>query len=134
MEKEDVKRVKRGKMKLPKREIKFRAWNKRENKMISHFHKTDDFGAVLHDRDDWEHIILMQYTGLKDKKGKEIYEGDIVEIQVPVLGTDRKPVIWYKERWTLKEYEGTLPFSNEIATFEIIGNIFDNPELLKKKK
>lgn len=53
------------------REIKFRAWHKNNNKMRY------DVTTDLLDRD---YLEFMQYTGLKDKKGKEIYEGDIVDI------------------------------------------------------
>lgn len=66
--------------------------------------------------DEW--FILMQYTWLKDKNGKEIYEGDVVYIA------------WYGN------YEGVFPFielynaSNEDDIGNIIGNIYENPELL----
>jgi uncharacterized phage protein (TIGR01671 family) len=77
-------------------------------------------------------IELMQYTGLKDKNGKEIYKGDIVEIN---CGT-------YKDNAVVNFIDGTFTthdrgFEPDIMPpekdMEIIGNIYENPELLKAK-
>ena len=87
--------------------------------------------------------ILQQYTELKDKNGKEIYEGDIVKFR-----NGRKDVIakvWYfAPTWMLADYtSGKLNGSFEMADFgrgreidelEVIGNIYQNPELLERKK
>ena len=63
------------------REIKFRAWDLVHKKMIQV--KSLEFGVgITHQNDDMGDIdgyLLMQYTGLKDKNGKEIYDGDIVQ-------------------------------------------------------
>lgn len=81
---------------------------------------------------DW---VLMQYTGLKDKNGKEIYEDDIVLINA--FGKQHTTPVIYKEgvfgtQW--KEYTTTstvLKITNWFTSIEVIGNIYENPELLK---
>ena len=65
------------------REIKFKAWNKKEEKMLNRFEITQDGCIGYTDMFQTYHplpeAVLIQYTGLKDKNKKEIYEGDIVE-------------------------------------------------------
>jgi len=74
-----------------------------------------------------EQVILMQYTGLHDKNGKEIFEGDIVVPFYTVAGYGSKQVV----RWGIGAWE---PFngncdSDHTDRYEIIGNIHQNPEL-----
>jgi uncharacterized phage protein (TIGR01671 family) len=113
------------------REIKFRAWRKRDNGELEMFYSDD-----VSDADTWDAKLcyffdvgfyddepVMQFTGLKDKNGKEIYEGDILYGGHP-LGMETRVVEWENEC-----AEFTTPGFEEDYT--IIGNIYENPELLK---
>jgi len=136
------------------REIKFRAWFKNNNKMwswesiVKQKWSVDYLsGAISHS------AIIMQYTGLKDNNGKEIYEGDIVNYvnkeYVKSLGfLEQSEVFWdgsatgYYILWGKKEYGSSKDeythylLGNGIGAIDdgvkIIGNIYENPELLKK--
>lgn len=83
-----------------------------------------------------EDFILMQYTGLKDKNGKEIYEGDILNNgngPVYVFWNENYQAFWvgYDSEESEKQYyASTSDFCTEAD--EIIGNIYENPELLKR--
>jgi hypothetical protein len=107
--------------------IKFRAWDKVNKHIISwkDFQELDyPFTLFAHIEDyQWE---LMQYTGLKDKNGKEIYEGDIVR-----QGETITSIIWESPGFIMEK--PTL-VSEKIKPIEIIGNIYENPELLKEEK
>ena len=127
------------------REIKFRCWDT-ENKQMLKVQELDFedtfYGGRLsirvdmyNDYFDIEDMILMQYTGLKDKNGKEIYEGDIV-----IVFTNKKwrigKIIYEHSGFTIdvtnnKELEYGRTSIIESLT-EVIGNIYDNPELLEK--
>ena len=81
---------------------------------------------------------LMQYTGLKDKNEKEIYEGDIVNILDENTNEDESYVVKYSDidgRYEL-EGEGYILHFGNIFSYqcEIIGNIYDNPELLESEE
>ena len=82
-------------------------------------------------------IKLMQYTGLKDKNGKEIYEGDIVAEKGHYVKSDRLVYqkIQWKENyscWLRGEYQRLTPKNIKTYQIEVIGNIYDNPDLLKE--
>ena len=126
------------------REIKFRAWDKDRGKMC-HFGLFDLDGHYSYV--DYYRIPdecpVMQYTGLKDKNGKEIYEGDIVEFGE--VGDRVKKEIVFEESGfiTVNPYEDgpgfipTLGFfledDDEGYNIIVIGNIYENSELLEKK-
>lgn len=74
---------------------------------------------------------VVQYTGLKDKNGKEIYEGDIIKHDYYV---DAQEIKFNERLITYKCYPADvfiLKVDEEQENFEIIGNIYENPELLK---
>jgi hypothetical protein len=133
------------------REIKFRLWDKAESVMvldpltlwelIAKFRWGE---ALLHNNKDWidgdghphkglthvyfgdnPHLVVMQYTGLKDKNGKEIYEGDVVAYPEAVV-PHNMVVEWGDYLWE--------PFFDVYwKKVEVIGNVYENPDLLEGK-
>lgn len=127
------------------REFKFRSFCKDTNQMLYEVQKNyngciDDFIAMLSLNDEYE---IMQYTGKKDLNGKDIYEGDIVkcysrEKWAIETGVDSKlvlygtgEVVWFESEcgFGIKGQDPT--FLGWYECFEIIGNIYENQELLK---
>ena len=127
------------------REIKFRAWNKETDKMMypddsdSYFELTDAGLNVLDltqepDNLGFSHfdVDIQQYTGLKDKNGVEIYEGDVLSG-------------WIQSHWHSGEdkFEEVVKYDEKTASYNfpaievrhgdlrVIGNIYENPELLE---
>lgn len=130
------------------REIKFRAWDKLNRLMIRSFAISSETGSVwnviLPPGETWEEKIitddrsyeLMQYTGLKDKNGKEIYEGDIVKNDGYFLIKWSLQVRWKVGLgWVFGEDWPCIPLYDvgNIQMIEVIGNIYENPELLSEK-
>jgi uncharacterized phage protein (TIGR01671 family) len=120
------------------REIKFRAWNGIEfyNPILSE-------GLVFENYREFEDFCpaddpLMQYTGLKDKNGKEIYEGNIVLAYNPNLDDEKEvnEVIFDKGCFKLHSNKSNvidIPIgSYKQRELEAIGNIYENPNLLEK--
>lgn len=130
------------------RELKFRAWDTEAKCYVKDPILTDNFGQVYEVCEEASNkrgtclithkpnVILEQYTGLKDKNGKEIYEGDIFEDD---YNGGYEVVKWIDERAAFclcyMGYERDVEefytrYTNEM---EVIGNIHENPELLEEK-
>lgn len=115
------------------RDIKYRAWIAEVGQMVfsEEFEKLGDFFNDIYplkrDRDD-----LMDFTGLQDSKGVAIYEHDIFKSEDD--DDSNGLVIWDKDGWYIqwsKTYKE--PFSDYyIEHFEVIGNLYQNPELINQ--
>lgn len=125
------------------REIKFRAWDK-ELKNWADYAIAYDRLSFLDENTGWwktdkegERFILCQYTGLKDNEDREIYEGDIVKA---VVFSKWIGVAKYSDKNQAfvfecidKNYRGNIVFMSQFDQgFKILGNIYENPELLKE--
>jgi uncharacterized phage protein (TIGR01671 family) len=130
-----------------KREIKFKIYNPlRKSMHIPCKIAINLNGKVFPDCDNWrdfteecEQLILMQYTGLKDKNGKEIYEGDICLINIwfgELYSKGKLPIVFKKGIFGYELYcgSGDYQMMELDGHEEIIGNIYENPELLERKR
>lgn len=132
--------------------MKFRAWNTALNKMYydvginpfaKDYHVFDKDGAI---NDMYGSMpTLMPYTGLTDKNGKEIYEGDVVKILYTDWGSQDNFQIGYvtykapafeidfgiHKKYGTREF-GSMNYGTH-GWIEVIGNIYENPELMSPK-
>ena len=126
---------------LMNREIKFRAWHNNAKKYMSElclYLDTGELGDVsecFHNLENKEDYVLEQFTGLTDKNGKEIYEGDIIKAIYPNAQFANEAeqitvVKWAYDRWAFNNKTAGFYFSSLLYP-EVIGNIHENPELLK---
>ena len=140
------------------REIKFRAWHKHWKCMLrvramtfnnnETKHPTEVYAVMTIDQDGNlednnypDNIILLQYIGLKDRHGKEICEGDIFNFHSSEEWKGTEPdnpciVFWSSDLSAFMFYVGKLEMSTLLPpsdSIEIIGNIYENPDLLKKR-
>lgn len=124
------------------REIKFRAWDLKTKTM----HTVENINFCGRETVTVQYnpvkkicldsVLLMQYTGAKDKNGVEIYEGDIIRHQSGKYGTD------FEIKWspilcgfTAMQIESGHPSpqlnQGTMSYFEVVGNIYENPELVE---
>jgi len=133
------------------REIKFKAWDIKNGKMVAGKYftiSTFDTGraAIILISDEFlkphsdDEYKLIQYTGLKDENDKEIYEGDIVKY-IDDSDTEQIGVIIFSDiifAYIAEAINGDEEGNNDIQLYkydsiEVIGNKFENPELLEEK-
>jgi uncharacterized phage protein (TIGR01671 family) len=133
------------------REIKFRAWDKRNKEMVFNVAITWESNVIKHIpyNDSWmdTSLIPMQYTGLKDKNGKDIFEGDylkcgksICEIKYGHFNVFDPTVIdeyvdaigFYFEDYIKSKTKEAFgkPYKSNPDWYEVVGNIYENPGLL----
>jgi uncharacterized phage protein (TIGR01671 family) len=109
------------------REIKFRAWGSTSKSMIPWQDLRQNLSLAF-EQAKRDAIILMQFTGLKDKNGKEIYHGDCLSADghfFVVKWDDRAAAFRFVD--DAGNSESPLNYDH----IEVIGNIYENPELLK---
>lgn len=144
------------------REIKFRAWNSKDNEMImpnrgNYVLELDGVCSFVQWGEKYfrgmPELILLQFTGLKDKNGKNIYEGDIVKVKNPygrkrfsklypkyLNGVVKNDKGWnfyigvrelVKEEFGFQEVQHLNPSEEDM---EVLGNIYENKELSKENE
>ena len=133
------------------RENKFRAWDKRRKRMVEvtsiNFRDGTIQGETRHavNREVYlDDIVLMQYTGLKDKNGVEICEGDLLNMHYLNESVVKGKVVTVKmgmtydsDGWKHGRTYGWVAGNNSLADVapyaEVLGNIYENPELLEEE-
>ena len=113
-----------------------------------YYAKSGENHFILLDTDNEDNYSIVdpetvgQYTGLKDKNGKRIFEGDIVQWKDENFNNYTSVVEWCGEKWNYPAFDlakhdyecNGLQYVHEDCIIEVIGTIYDNPELLEEKK
>lgn len=130
------------------RKIRFRAWDGKRMHLFDNFHETLSYNDISgwnvapnevdykgewlcgESQDKTPDFVLMQFTGLLDYDDKEIYEGDIVEYRYRESDIESRVgvVEWYRGEYRIDTHD----VLGAIYPEKILGNIYENPELLKE--
>jgi uncharacterized phage protein (TIGR01671 family) len=122
------------------RSIKFRAWIVKDKEWLNDFSVSTD-GEIVNESNwmmDPEKVILMQSTGLTDKNGKDIFEGDVLGGFFEngfIKWCDKCKALQYSASGFCFACEGDVHWYELVedeGTLEVIGNVYENPELLEK--
>ena len=113
------------------REIKFRAWDNAKKRFI-YFTLEEVISARVIDLH--KKMEICQFTGLKDMNGRDIYEGDIIKINIGGYWQNQLEVVkwdWYGWQPFIDGLEDKYYFIKEC---EVVGNIYENPDLIQEGK
>lgn len=133
------------------RELKFRAWDKGINKWLCHYESIGGFDLMgecvlfgewakeLPSMERWDDVIIMQFTGLKDKNGKQLYDQDIIQTDQGTLfiiefnQQEMQWVLYQTNDGSHRDLQGELFALKAYMTPNITlkGNCYQHPELLK---
>lgn len=129
---------------------KFRAWDSSKKEMFTDTFAITESGQVVVVEQESvasppdyvfvEHLVIMQSTGIFDKNGKEIFEGDIIRYNIDVVDIKRHPTLgfytvldgregFFGDGMSIDDFEEDAKEFSKTA--EIIGNVYENPELLE---
>lgn len=120
--------------KTEQRPIKFRAWSKRFNMMTDNPEANDEWisewqplNPVITSIQSDSDLILMQYTGLTDEQGTDIYEGDVVGDYV---GEHKGQPVTASGSWQEVSWEGCGFNLDPTKSYRVVGNIYQSGDLL----
>jgi uncharacterized phage protein (TIGR01671 family) len=126
------------------RKFKFRAWDASDREMVDMLFTDPDgwFIGFFDGANEGKNNVLMQFTGIKDKNGIDIYDGDIVRVEsngskfaVEYVDNAMQFVftkeIGNKDALSIKLSNDREKRKKQVETLEVVGNVYENPELLE---